>query len=143
MEEVFIVVPRHVTLADVAAVLKRSWDLDDEVAVPYVQTGPDSTAYVAEPELTSTFAEELALDHPDMAELLRGNLSDHRVLALRYRDPQLARDVARALATSELGSGPMLLNADGTYLRPSEFLGKLDGDPPWRWSVHEKPLPGG
>ena len=137
MEEVFIIVPRSVTLDDVADVLRRSWTLDEGVGVPYVQTGPDSTAYVAEPEVTRTFEEELALDHPNLWDRVRGTVGDHRILSLRYRDPTLAREVARAIATSELASRPMLLNADGAYLTPDEFLSRLDGDPPWRWSAHE------
>jgi hypothetical protein len=87
MEEVFIVVPRSVTLDDVADVLRRTWTLDEDVGVPYVQTGPDSTAYVAEPEVTRTFEEELALDHPDLWDRVRGTVGDHRILSLRYRDP--------------------------------------------------------
>jgi len=40
MEEVFIIVPRSVTLDDIADVLRRTWTLDEDVGVPYVQTGP-------------------------------------------------------------------------------------------------------
>jgi len=50
---------------------------------------PDSSAYVAEPEVTRTFEEELALDHPDLWDRVRGTVGDHRILSLRYRDPGL------------------------------------------------------
>jgi hypothetical protein len=40
---------------------------------------------------------------------------------------------ARAIASSELAEQPMLLDADGTFLAPDEFLRRLDQEPPWDW----------
>jgi hypothetical protein len=130
MEEVFIIVPLSVTLTDVANVLGRSWDVDNELGVPYIE-GKQSHAYVVEPELTDRFMEEFFLDEPRMRERLREKFGDFRILALRYRDPALARDMARAIASSELSKTPMLLTADDTYVSPGEFLERLDDPSQW------------
>jgi hypothetical protein len=134
MEEVFIVAPCSVGLSDIAAVLGRTWTLDDELSIPYVNVDPHSSAYVDEEDQDEDFKEGLFLDHPELPEILARQFGDdYKIFALRYRDPALAREMTRALATSELAASPMLLNADGSYLPAGRFLERLAEDPPWDW----------
>jgi hypothetical protein len=134
MEEVFIIVPEEVTLDSVGAVLERHWTLEKGYATPHVELSPTERAYVVElDELSEADLEDLSLDHPDIQQTLSNRFGEYRVLSLRYRSPALARDMARAIASSELAERPMLLNADGTYLSPREFVRRLDADPAWDW----------
>ena len=141
MEEVFIIVPTSVTLDDVGRVLERLWDLDPDLPVPHVELGLWRRAYVAEPELDDQFMEDLFYDHPDMPRRLKEQFGDFRIFALRYRDPVLARHMAGAIAASKLAEQPMLLDADGTYLAPQQFLARLRENPPWRWNDYERLTP--
>jgi hypothetical protein len=134
MEEIFIITTKGVGLPDIADVLRRTWRLDDELGVPYVKVDSHSRAYVAEPELDELFKEDLFLEHPEMPEILAKQFGrDYKIFSLRYRDPALAREMAHAIASSELADSPMLLNADGTYLPAKRFLARLAEDPPWDW----------
>lgn len=133
LEEVFIVVPTSVTLSDVADVLRRSWRLDDQLTIPYAELESGAKAYVQEQDADDEFMEELSLEDPGLLDVLKQRFGDYRILALRYRGPALAREWARAIASSELAEQPMLLDADGTFLAPDEFLRKLDQEPPWDW----------
>jgi hypothetical protein len=134
MEEIFIITTKAVGLPEIADVLRRTWELDDELGVPYVKVDPHSRAYVAEPEVDELFKEDLFLEHPELPEILAKQFGDHyRIFSLRYRDPALAQEMARAIASSELAVSPMLLNADGTYLPAKVFLARLAEDPPWDW----------
>jgi hypothetical protein len=123
MEEVFIITPKGVGLSDIATVLRRTWTLDDELTIPYINVDAHSSAYVDEEDLDEDFQESLFLDHPELPEILARQFGDdYRAFALHYRDPALAREMTRALASSELAESPMLLNADGSYLPAERFL---------------------
>jgi hypothetical protein len=134
MEEVFIGVPTAVTLGDVANVLRRSWTLDDTMSEPHVVLALGSRAYVTELDRTDVESDPLHFEDPSKPVKLRAAIGDdYRLLSLRFTDPALARDMTRALAKSELAEQPMLLDADGIFLNPGEFLARLDEQPPWNW----------
>jgi hypothetical protein len=134
MEEVFIAVPSTVTLDDISAVLRKSWTLDESLSQPHVVLDPWSRAYVAELDRQQVEGDALFFQDPVQPEMLRRRIGNYRLLALRYTDPSLAREMARAIATSELATKPMLLDADGTFLTPQEFIARLGEHPPWDWS---------
>jgi hypothetical protein len=134
MEEIFIITTKAIGLPNFAEVLRRTWKLDDELGVPYVKVDSHSRAYVAEPELDERFKEDLFLEQPEMPAILAKQFGDdYRIFSLRYRDPALAREMARVITSSEMADSPMLLNADGTYLPAKTFLARLAEDPPWDW----------
>jgi hypothetical protein len=134
MEEIFIITTKAVGLADIADVLRRTWKVDDELGVPYIKVDSHSTAYVAEQEVDELLTEDLFLEHPEMPEILGKQFGrEYKIFSLRYRDPALAREMARAIASAELANSPMLLNADGTYLPAKGFLARLSENPPWDW----------
>lgn len=60
---------------------------------------------------------EFFLGDPDLPQQLQAHFGEYRILSLHYRDPQLAREMARAIASSELADQPMLIDADGTLLQ--------------------------
>jgi hypothetical protein len=128
MEELFIIVPKRVTLDDVRAVLQRRWPLEAHRNQPSVELDRNRGAYVAELDPTTIENDPLFFGPGERARL-HACVGDFRVLALRYRSPQLAREMARAIAASDLGEGPMLVDADGTYLTARDFLARLDEDP--------------
>jgi hypothetical protein len=136
MEELFIVVPRSVTLNDVGGVLRRHWPLEEGRSQPSVELDLNRGAYVAELDPNNAENDPLFFSPGERARL-QETVGDFRIFALRYRSPQLAREMARAIAASELADGPMLVDADGTYLTASDFLAKLDEDPPWNWFDRE------
>jgi hypothetical protein len=134
MEEIFIIVPQDVTLDRVGDVLARHWRLAAGYGTPHVELSPTERAYFVElDDLSEADLEDLFFEHPDVRETLPERFGDPRILALRYRSPALARDMARAIASSELAERPMLLNADGSYLTPREFVRRLDEDTAGRW----------
>jgi hypothetical protein len=134
MEEVFIGVPKTVTLGDVAKVLRRSWALDETMNEPHVVLALGSRAYVTELDRAEVECDPLFFEDPSKPEALRAAIGDdYRLLSLRFTDPALARDMSRALAKSELAEQPMLLDATGTFLSPGQFLARLDEQPPWDW----------
>jgi hypothetical protein len=133
MEDLFIIVPSAVTLEDLRAVLARTWKLSDDHDNPYIDLDHYSRAYVEEESVDDDFLAEFFLEHPGMPERLQEDFGRYRVMALRYRDPALAREMARVIASSELNNRPMLLNADGTYLSADAFLRRLGEAPPWDW----------
>jgi hypothetical protein len=77
--------------------------------------------------------EELFLDDPGELDDLRREIGDLRILSLHYRGPDLAREMARTIASSMLAERPMRIDADGAYLTPARFLQRLDEEPPWDW----------
>jgi hypothetical protein len=128
MEEIFIVVPKSVTLGDISDVLRRHWTLEEHRDQPSVELDLNRRAYVAELDEAETDADPLFYE-PGERESLRERVGDFRMLSLRYRSPELAREMASAIAKSELAELPLLLNDDGTYLTPEEFLSRLRETP--------------
>lgn len=133
MNDVLIIVPTTVTLADVADVLARSWSLDEEIDQPSVVLDPYERAYVTELDVTPQLEEEIFLEDPVTPDLIKTQFGDYRLLALRYTSPRLARAMAQAIASSELADQPMLLDADGTFLSARDFLARLAEKPDWDW----------
>jgi hypothetical protein len=129
MEEIFIVVPKSVSLEDISDVLRRYWTLEEHRDQPSVELDLNRRAYVAELDEAETDADPL-FHEPGERESLYERVGDFRILSLRYRSPELGRDMASAIAKSELAERPLLLNADGTYLTPEEFLSRLRETPP-------------
>jgi hypothetical protein len=122
VNDLLIVVPTRVTLEDLTAVLKRTWAVTGSATQPRVSLEPHATAYLSELELGPALEEEIFLDDPPMRDAVRARLGDYRLISLRYSDPRLAREMAIAIARSNLAEEPMLLNADGSFLTPDEFL---------------------
>jgi hypothetical protein len=135
MNEIAIIVPTHVTMNDFAKVLGQFWSLDSDLAQPSVQLNPYEFAYVAEIEVTPQLEEEMFLEDTVTPGIIRRDFGHYRLFALRYTSPTLARDMARVIASSELAKGPMLLDADGSFLRAADFLARLDERPEWKWIV--------
>ena len=133
MNDVAIIVPATITLGDVAQVLARSWSLDPDLVQPSVELNPSEFAYVTEIEVTPEVEEEMFLEDPVIPDVIRRDFGDYRLLALRYTSPRLARDMTRAIASSELAHRPMLLDADGAFLSARDFLARLDEIPAWDW----------
>ncbi len=100
-----------------------------------MELSPTERAYVDElTDPTEDELDDLFFERDDIRTMLPERFGgQQRIMTLRYRSPKLARDMARAIASSELAERPMLLNADGTYLDPREFVRRLDADPPWDW----------
>ena len=138
MEELFIAVSSTVTLDDIAKVLSQRWKLDEDRSVPYVDISPCSHAYVTEVPLDDRASEELFLDHPGELDELSGDIGDLRILSLHYGDPDLAREMARTIASSKPAETPMRIDADGNFLTPSRFLERLDEEPRWDWFAAQR-----
>ena len=131
MEDLFIVVPKSVTLEDFRAVLGRTWQLEEGRRQPSVRLDLYRGAYIT--EVDPKDSDDPPFFRPGEQEKLPVPIGDVRVYNLRYQSPQLAREMARALAASELGGAPMLIDADGTYLTAHDFLRRLDEEPAWDW----------
>jgi hypothetical protein len=107
VNEVFIATPVEVTLEMIGDVLRRTWNLDEDLVEPQVEIGLGKRAYVTEVEAEAT--EDPLFFHAGERDRLRQRIGDYRIFSVRYTSPALGRDVARAIANSELGHMPMLL----------------------------------
>lgn len=128
MNEVFIALPRSVTIEMIGDVLRRTWTLDEDMAQPSIETGPGSHAYVAEVD-PATVGDPLFLQPAEREELGR-RLGDHHLFSVRSTSPALGRDMARAIAASELAASPMLLDLRDRFLTPADFLSRTAPDRP-------------
>jgi hypothetical protein len=126
VNEVFIATPANVTLDMIGEVLARTWNLDRELTQPSVKLGPGEWAYVAEVD-GETIEDPLFLS-PDERAALRQRIGNYRIFTVRYASPMLGRDMARAIASSELGEKPMLLDYHDLFLGPREFLQRTAGE---------------
>jgi hypothetical protein len=126
MNDLYIIVPASVTLADLANVLRLHWKVEGSPTQPSVAIDRYSRAYLTELDMSDAASEELFLDEPDLPDRLRSEFGDFRVISLRYSDRTLADEMSRAIASSELATRAMLLDADGRFLSPSSYLAQLD-----------------
>jgi hypothetical protein len=126
MNEVFIAVPANVTLEMMGDVLRRKWSLDEDLAQPSVELETSKRGYVA--EVDAKTIEDPLFFQPGERERLHQRIGDYRLFSLRYTSPALGRDMARAIATSELADMPMLLDHRDRFLTPSEFLAETASD---------------
>jgi hypothetical protein len=118
--EIVVALPRSVTLEMIGDVLRRTWTLDEDMAQPTVEIGPGTHAYVVEVG-HATMDDPLFFQPAEREELSR-RLGDHHLFSVRSTSPALGRDMARAIAASELAASPMLLDLRDTFLTPAEFL---------------------
>jgi hypothetical protein len=68
--EIFVALPRSVTLEMIGDVLRRTWTLDEDMAQPTVEMGPGSHGYVAEVD-PATMDDPLFLQAAEREELDR------------------------------------------------------------------------
>jgi hypothetical protein len=129
VEEVFIAVPRSVTLDAIGDVLRQRWTLDESMSQPQVVLDDSSRAYVAELDHAEVEDDPLFFEDPGTPATLRDHIGDYRLFSLRYTDPALARAMTRAIAASRLAETPMLINSDGSFVTPVEFLRRPDASP--------------
>jgi hypothetical protein len=126
MEENFIAVPWDVTLDDFARVLRQTWSLDETMGQPQVVLDNFSRAYVAELDRAEIEADPLFFEDSRVLDMLRDRIGDYRLFALRYTNDDLGQDMTRAIARSTLAGRSMLVNANGVFVTPAEFLAALD-----------------
>ncbi len=119
MNEVFIALPKDVTLDAIRQVLASRWTLDSGLAQPSVELSPSKWAYVTDLG-EEDIGDPLFLDDADRA-VLDEVIGDYRIFAVRYASPSLGRDMARVIAESELAQRPMLVLKD-KFVSPAEFL---------------------
>lgn len=124
MNEVFIAVPQDVTLKEMRQILARTWTLDPALVQPSVQLGPGDWAYIA--EVDDTTQDDPLFLAPEERAALREQIGEYRLFAVRYASPELGRDMARAIASSELAERPMLVDLDDTFVTPAVFLQQSD-----------------
>ena len=120
MEEIFIAVPTSVTLRDIRDVLERIWELDPDMEQPHIRLDLHRRAYVA--ELDAEDLDAFDMFSEGERELVQERVGDFRMLSLRWRSRDLAKHMARVIASSKLAEDPMLISPDGPYLTPEEFL---------------------
>jgi hypothetical protein len=131
MNDLYVVVPANVTVSMLGDVLGRFWTVKGSPAQPRIELDRSSKAYLTEIDMTPSLEEEVFIDDPQVLEQIKREFGGYRLIAVRYSDPALAQEVARAIASSELARMPMLLDATGEFQAPSEFLAHT-GEPPSR-----------
>jgi hypothetical protein len=122
MNDLYIVVPANVSLADLANVLRHRWNVEGSPTQPRIDIDRYSRAYLTELDMTDAASDEMFLDEPDLPERLRSEFGDFRVFSLRYSDRTLADEMSRAIASSDLAKRPLLLDANGRFLSPTSYL---------------------
>src|ERR1700730_7596870 len=110
MNDLYVVVPANVTLSMVRDVLGRSWTVEGSPTQPRIELDRSSKAYLTEIDMTPSLEEEVFIDDPQVLEQIKREFDGYRLIAVRYSDRALAQEVARAIASSELASMPMLLD---------------------------------
>lgn len=104
MDDLYVVVPANVTVSMVRDVLERAWTVE----------GRSTQPRIALEQITREFG-------------------GYPLIAVRYSDSALAQRWRVRSHPPSSPRSPMLLDADGTFLAPHEFLRKLDQEPPWEW----------